>query len=268
MRIFVAGATGVLGRRLLPLLLAEGHQITALTRKPGTLLPDVETVQGDVFDKASLTEAVRKAQPDVVMHQLTDLAGRDFAANARIRITGTRNLVDAAQGVPKIIAQSIAWMYAPGDGPATEDVPLDRDRDIAAVKALEDTVREAPEWVVLRYGLFYGPGTWYHTDGLMADAARKGELIATGDVSSFVHIDDAASAAVAALDWESGAVNVTDDEPAPAYDWLPAFCSSVGAPPPERATDRNPWARGADNRRARQLGWVPRFPSWRTGFGA
>jgi nucleoside-diphosphate-sugar epimerase len=139
-------------------------------------------------------------------------------------------------------------------------------------------VRELGEWVVLRYGLLYGPGTWYAADGMLADRARAGELTADADVSSFVHVDDAASAAVAALTWPSGAVNVCDDEPATGRQWLPAFCASVGAPvPPDAAGTVTPgtggaavrhgWARGADNRHARkQLGWTPSRPSWRDGF--
>jgi nucleoside-diphosphate-sugar epimerase len=126
--------------------------------------------------------------------------------------------------------------------------------------------------VVLRYGLLYGPGTWYAPGGLMASAAAAGTLRADGDVSSFVHADDAAAAAVQALGWPSGAVvNVVDDEPAAAGEWVPVFCAAVGAPPPApiAAGGRTPWARGADNHYARKhLGWVPDHPSWRGGFSA
>ncbi|TCO48809.1 NAD-dependent epimerase/dehydratase family protein [Actinocrispum wychmicini] len=270
--VLLAGASGVVGRRVVPLLVAHGHQVTALSRRPQDLPVDV--VIGDVFDREALIETVRRVSPDVVMHQLTDLSGRDFAANAEIRRTGTRNLVDAAlaAGAGKVIAQSIAWVYEPGDKPATEQTPLDnapeRAGTVGAVAALEEAVREAPEWVVLRYGLFYGPTTWYARDGLMGEQARAGELVADGDVSSFVHVDDAASAAVAALDWPSGVVNVVDDEPAAGHDWLPVFCTAVGAPPPSTSDTRHGWARGADNSHARGLGWVPRHPSWRTGFDA
>jgi nucleoside-diphosphate-sugar epimerase len=275
MRVFLAGATGVIGRRLVPLLLAQGHEVVALVRDPAKKAPGAQVVVADVFDRAALAHAVLNAQPDVVMHQLTDLSHRDFASNAAIRRTGTRNLVDAAlaAGARRIVAQSIAWTYEPGDEPATEQTPLDlgapapRSATVGAAAALEEAVQEAPEWVVLRYGLFYGPRTWYTHDGLMADSARAGELAADGDVSSFVHIDDAAAAAVAALEWPSGAVNVCDDEPAAGSEWLPVFCRSVGAPEPTRSDVRNPWARGADNRYARKhLDWTPRYSSWREGF--
>jgi nucleoside-diphosphate-sugar epimerase len=132
-------------------------------------------------------------------------------------------------------------------------------------------VGELSEWVVLRYGLLYGPGTWYAADGMMADRARAGELTADADVSSFVHVDDAAAAAVAALSWPTGAVNVCDDDPAAGYEWVPVFCASVGAPPPASdtavAVERHGWARGASNRHARRdLGWNPSRRSWRDGF--
>ncbi|HWD78119.1 MAG TPA: NAD-dependent epimerase/dehydratase family protein, partial [Kribbella sp.] len=125
MRIFVAGATGVIGRRLVPLLVAEGHEVTALSRR--SQVPGAQTVLGDVYDADGLRDLVSAARPDVVMHQLTDLTSRDFAANGRIRREGTRNLVDAAlaAGVPRVISQSIAWAYEPGTDPADEATPLD-----------------------------------------------------------------------------------------------------------------------------------------------
>jgi nucleoside-diphosphate-sugar epimerase len=281
MRIFLAGATGVIGRRLVPLLTAGGHQVTGLARTPAARdrlrALGADAALADVFDVAALTAAVRGAEPDVVIHQLTDLSAGRTDANARIRRAGTRNLVDAAlaAGARRMIAQSISWAYQPGADPAAEDVPLDLGADeprlttVTGVAELEEAVRELPEWVVLRYGLLYGPETWYAADGMMADRARAGELAADADVSSFVHVDDAASAAAAALSWPSSAVNVCDDEPAAGRQWLPVFCASVGAPAPPNAADagRLGWARGADNRRARkELGWTPSRPSWRDGF--
>jgi nucleoside-diphosphate-sugar epimerase len=268
-RIFLAGATGAVGRRLVPLLVAAGHQVTALTRKSRDLPVDV--VVGDVYDRDALMGIVEAAAPDVVMHQLTDLSAGDRDANAEIRRTGTRNLVDAGlnAGARRVVAQSIAWVYEPGEEPATEQTPLDPDRPgtVDAVRILEETVQEAPEWVVLRYGLFYGPTTWYAQDGLVAEQARAKALVASRDVNSFVHIDDAADAAVQALDWPSGIVNVCDDEPAAGVAWLPAFCDAVGAPPPPTSENRAGWARGADNGYVRnRLGWQPAYPSWRQGF--
>jgi nucleoside-diphosphate-sugar epimerase len=237
-------------------------------------------VIGDVYDAGDLERVLRGAAPDTVMHQLTDLGEGSSVANARMRRTGTRNLVDAAlaAGVRRIVAQSIAWAYEGGQDPADEGTPLDltapapRKTTIEAVAVLEGAVSELPEWVVLRYGLLYGPGTWYTPGGFMAEGARSGMLAADDDVSSFVHADDAATAAVEAVSWPSGAaVNVVDDEPAPARVWVPVFCEAVGAlPAADRPPEsRTPWARGADNHYARKhLGWVPAHPSWRTGFFA
>lgn len=270
MKVLVAGATGAVGRRILPLLLARGDRVIGLTRsvaRAGMLrAAGVIPVVVDVVDGKALSDAVRAARPDLVLHQLTDLTGQDRAANARLRTNGTRNLVDAAlaAGTRRIVAQSIAFGYQDGPVPATEDVPLRA--GLAGVPELESAVAELPEWVVLRYGLFYGPGTWYSPDGAMADRARAGDLVADESVASFVHIDDAAAAAVAAFEWPSGPVNICDDEPAAATTWLPVFCDAVGAPPPPRAATRNTGSRGADNRRAHSRGWVPAVASWRAGF--
>lgn len=282
MHVFLAGATGVIGRRLLPLLLADGHQVTALTRgeagAAAVLAAGGTPVIGDVYDADGLAALVRAVSPDLVMHQLTDLGHGNLADNARIRIVGTRNLVDAAlaAGVRRMIAQSIAWVYEGGTTPADEATAFDRTAaeprksTIDGVAALESAVREMPEWVILRYGLLYGPQTWYARDGLMGDRARAGALVPNDDVSSFVHVDDAARAALLALSWPSGTTtHITDDEPAPARTWLPVFCKAVGAPQPAEQPPgvQTPWARGADNHHARRhLGWQPEHESWRVGF--
>ncbi|TDD29802.1 NAD(P)-dependent oxidoreductase [Kribbella turkmenica] len=276
MRIFVAGVSGAIGRLLVPLLLAAGHEVTALTRRDPAALRDrgVTAVAGDVYDADSLRGVVAAARPDIVMHQLTDLSTRDFAGNLRIRRVGTRNLVDAAlaAGVRRVISQSISWAYEPGDEPADEVTPLDlaapddnRRASVEAVARLEEITAEAPEWVVLRYGMLYGPGTWYTRGGLMAEA---GNLPSGPDLTSFLHVEDAAIAAVQALGWPTGPVNVVDDDPAPAATWAPVFAESVGAAtPPPAGSARTAWARGASNDYARtRLAWMPTYPSWRTGF--
>ncbi|GAA3437103.1 NAD-dependent epimerase/dehydratase family protein [Kutzneria kofuensis] len=276
-RVFLAGATGVLGRRLVPLLLADGHHVTGLARSTASAdrirQLGAEPAAGDALDADSVRAAVLVARPDVVMHQLTDLASRDFAANSAIRVVGTRNLVDAALAadVRRFVVQSIAFAYEPGDTPAREDTPLDVEADeprrttVRGVAELEAQAARVPSHVVLRYGTFYGPGTWYAPDGLMA----TGPLAANRDVTSFVHIDDAATAALRSLDWGNGPVNVCDDEPAPGFEWVPEFCAAVGAEPPARSDQRTGFARGADNGYARHsLGWQPVWPSWRDGFKA
>lgn len=279
MRILVVGAAGVIGRRLVPLLVAAGHEVTGTTRQAGKsqLLRDLgaSPVVIDVFEREELSRVVREVQPEAIIHQLTDLSGRDFAANARIRREGTRNLVDAARsaGVSRMIAQSIAWVYAPGEGPADEGEPLDLEAPparrglVESVQSLEQSVLELEQGIVLRYGLFYGPGTWYAPDGLMAQQARRGELSADEGITSFVHVDDAARATLLALDWPAGIVNIVDDEPAPGSAWLPVYAATLGAPAPVVSSERPPFARGASNTKARQLlGWQLLYPSWREGF--
>jgi nucleoside-diphosphate-sugar epimerase len=271
MRILVAGATGVIGRRLVPLLVHAGHDVWGTTRRPqradALTSLGAHPVVADAYDAAGLAEAVATAAPEVVMHQLTDLAGEDRSANARLRAEGTANLVGAAKaaGVETMIAQSIAWIYAPGTTPAIEEDPLDSAASaFPGVNALEAAVATMPRGIVLRNGTLYGPGTWYARDGAMADRARQGELRATPTFLPFLHADDAAAAAVDALGWPAGPVNVVDDEPAPGYDWLPVFCESVGAPAP-RSGD-GPAGRPVSNAKAHRLGWQPKFPSWREGF--
>ena len=278
MRIFFAGATGAIGRILLPLLLGEGHTVVAATRGEQSAQrlreSGAEAVRLDIFDRAAVAEAMRAAAPDAVMHQLTALGDVNMADNARIRTEGTRSLVDAAlaAGVERIVAQSIAWAYAPGDTPADESVPLDpaaegpRVTTVGAVNDLETAAAELPRHVVLRYGMLYGPGTWYTKDGLIAARLRRGEIAANAAVTSFLHVEDAARAAVQALDWPSGTVNVVDDEPAEARIWVPVLAGMFGAPAPEPTPGRLGWERGAGNELASARGFKLGYPSWRDGF--
>lgn len=279
MRIFVAGASGVVGSVLVPRLVGAGHQVTGTSRSVGgderLTAAGAVGVRVDVLDRAAVRSAVAGAEPDVVIHQLTALAKFSLADNARIRIEGTRNLVDAAlaAGVRRMIAQSISWAYEPGAGPATEQVPLDTDTaqpratTVHGVRVLEEIVSEVEEHVILRYGLLYGPGTFYAPGDRIERALRDDTLKATDGVSSFVHLEDAAAAAVLALGWPGGPVNIVDDEPAPGRAWLPVLARALGAPEPSAAPGRAGWERGADNTLARtKLGWEPRFPSWRNGF--
>jgi nucleoside-diphosphate-sugar epimerase len=278
MKIFLAGATGVVGRLLLPLLVEAGHEVVGMTRNAARI-GQIETAGGqpvvvDAFDREAMLAALRSARPDVVIHQLTDLSGRDFAANSRLRIEGTRNLVDAAQAVnvQRMIAQSISWIYVPGHVPATEDEPLDLDAPpprgqmVTAVQSLERAVAEMPVGVVLRYGMLYGPGTWYSREGLITEQIHRGEIVATDSVTSFLHVADAARAALQALDWPAGPLNIVDDAPAKGTEWLPAYARLVGAPPPPVKPGAQGWERGASNARARQLGWRPLYPHWREGL--
>jgi len=279
-RIFLAGGTGVLGRRIVPGLIRAGHQVTVLSRaadRADAVAALGATIAiGDALDAAAVEQAVTAAKPDLVMHQLTDLSGGSSQANAALRINGTANLVAAAQeaGVSRFVLQSIAWAYEPGDSPADEDTPLDtisadeaRRMTVDAVIAMEQQAQQLSGTVVLRNGMLYGPDTWYAADGAMAAAARAQKLPADRDVTSFVYVDDAARAAVQAVDWPAGIVNIVDNDPAPGSEWLPVFADAVGAPAPAPAGGpRHPWARGADNRRSQSLGWTPTLGTWRVGM--
>jgi nucleoside-diphosphate-sugar epimerase len=300
MRIFLAGASGAVGRPLVGMLAARGHAVVGTTRDPGKadLLRSLGAtpVVLDVFDRDRLAAAVREARPDAVIHQLTDLSRMDFVATNRLRIEGTRNLVDAAKavGVRRMVTQSFGPAYEPGEGLATEETPLyeqaagawdggaalaseagpaaaTTDRVSATVGALlsmEAAVAELPESVVLRYGLLYGPGTGFAADGPMTAAVRQGQMPINENVISFLHVEDAARAAVLALDWPAGIYNIVDDDPAPAREWLPRFAAEVGGPTPPQVDGKDAlMSRGLSNAKAkRQVGWSPLHPSWRAGF--
>ncbi|RSN55709.1 MULTISPECIES: NAD-dependent epimerase/dehydratase family protein [Actinomadura] len=273
MKILLAGATGVIGRRLIPLLVQAGHEVAGTTRhseRTGSIADLGATpVVMDALDAGSVRDAVASARPDVVMHQLTDLSAENFEANSHLRIEGTRNLVDAAldADVETMIAQSIAWLYVPGDEPAVESDELNAKLPpYSGIAALEKAVGEMPHGVVLRYGALYGPGTWYAPDGAIAARVKAGNMRPNPAWTSFVHADDAAAAALAALDWPAGAVNIVDDEPATTNEWLPVFTAALGAPTPRGARHAAATGRPVSNAKARKLGWKPRVASWRTGF--
>ncbi|HDX9590335.1 TPA: NAD(P)-dependent oxidoreductase [Bacillus pseudomycoides] len=279
MKIFLAGATGVIGRSLIPLLVQEGHEVFGMIRdesQASTITKmGAKPVVADAFDRDAVFTALQNSQPDVVIHQLTSLSGGSSVDNAKMRIEGTENLVDAAKsaGVRRIIAQSISWAYEPGEVPATEEellditAPFPRKTTIEGIMALEEKVSQMPEFVILRYGTLYGPGTWYATDGMIAEQVRRQEMAATDGIVSFLHVDDAARAALLALEWPSGPVNIVDDYPAQGQDWLPVYASAIGASQPSSQTGSNRGERGASNTKARkEYGWEPIHSSWSKGF--
>ena len=307
-RVFLAGASGAIGHVLVPRLVAAGYAVAAMTRSPekSHLLAaaGAEPVVCDVFDQDGLRSAVLGSQPDVVINQLTDLPksglnprklGRYYEGNNRVRREGTRNLLAAAReaGARRFISQSIAFWYDPqGEHVKDEDAKLwvDGPEPIGeAVRALEDTehlVMDASsvDGVVLRYGTFYGPGTWYSRSGQIGQQmrARQYPIIGAGEgITSFIHLGDAADACVAFVEsGRAGVYNVVDDEPAAASAWMPQFAKAVGAKPPLRLpaglarlvagkglVEWSTRAPGASNAKLkRELGWRPRYPSWRDGF--
>ncbi|RII20495.1 UDP-glucose 4-epimerase [Streptomyces sp. YIM 130001] len=272
MRIFLAGGSGVIGSRLVPQLAEAGHHVTATTRRAENVAHlrergAAEGVVVDVFDAPRLAAVVHEAAPDLVLHELTDLGDFDTDANARIRRAGTANLVAAAEaaGVGRMMVQSIAWAYVPGEAPAVEDDPIEPG---SAIEAMEDLVRRMPRATVLRYGMLYGPGTWYAPGARMAEAVTAGLVPATPAITSFVHLDDVITATVQAIDWPAGAYNIVDDEPAPATEWLPRYAAGLAAPAPKVTAlpEETPRGRGAANAKARAAGWNPKYASWRQGF--
>lgn len=280
MKILLAGATGVVGRLLLPLLVQAGHDVSGTTRASAksALIAAAggKPVVMDVMDRTATFTVLEAIRPDVVIHQLTDLGERDFAANTRLRMEGVPNLAAAAKsvGVQKIIAQSISWIYAAGEYPAREDEPLDvdapdaRGRSVRAALAAEQAISAVAPTVVLRYGLLYGPGTWYARDSFTSDQLRRGDLRTNDGVASFIHVADAAQAALLALDWPAGVYNMADDEPARKRELFNMYATLIGAPPPPYMSGAEAWERGESNVKARQLGWQPIYPSWREGFKA
>ncbi len=315
MKVFVAGATGVLGRALVPQLVAQGHEVFGMTRSASkrdlvrTL--GARPVVADALDPGAVTQAVKSAEPEVIVHQLTALSGKLSARDMRhpersslaimtnrLRTEATDHLLAAgrAVGARRFVAQSFtAFRWARTGGPVlTEAEPIDLDPPAALRAALVGILhveRAVPaiEWgegLVLRYGGFYGPGTAISraADAPMAVPIRKRMFPIIGDgagVWSHIHIDDAASATVAAVDHgQPGIYNIVDDEPAPVREWLPALASALDAKPPRRiprwlgqlaagqtATLMMTDSRGASNEKAkRELGWQPRYASWRQGF--
>ena len=306
MRVFVAGATGVIGRALVPKLIDAGHEVTGMTRSEARAAvvraTGARAVVADALDAERVRDVVASERAEVVVHQLTALpAAMDFRREGvfdqtnRLRRDGTRILLDAAReaGAHRLVAQSIAFLYAPvGGWVKDEDAAVQADVQgafgdaVRAVAALENTVTGAEDLqgLVLRYGFFYGPGTSYAPDGHTAREVRRRRFPIVGrgqGTFSFVHVDDAAAATVAAVERGTpGVYNVVDDDPAPMREWLPAYAEALGAGRPLRvpavlarlAAGREAVAlatgmRGASNARAkRELGWRPRYASWRQGF--
>jgi nucleoside-diphosphate-sugar epimerase len=300
MRVFIAGASGAIGARLVPQLVERGNEVVGTCRSTGKAdrVRDLgaEPVVLDLLDPGAVRSAVAAARPDAIVHEATALAGlsdfkhfdRSFAATNRLRTAGTDALLDAAgrSGVSRVVAQSYAgWPYERTGGPVkTEDDPLDP-APVAAMSETLAAIRHVEERVVaaggaaLRYGGFYGS-----PDDAQLELVRKRRFPIVGDgdgVWSFVHLDDAAAATALVVErGASGIYNVVDDEPAPVREWLPALAAAIGAKPPRRVPR---WlarlaageagvvlmteARGASNRKAKdELGWTLRHPSWRQGF--
>jgi 2-alkyl-3-oxoalkanoate reductase len=305
MKVLVSGASGAIGRFLIPQLVEAGHEVIGMTRRQDKAdALDRLGARGlvvDALDRDAVRRVVLDAAPEAVVDELTSLP-RDYDlrdphlydANDEIRAKGTPALHDAAReaGARRFVMQSVAFLYAPeGDWVKSEDAPMWMDapmpfaRSVRVLADNEQRITGDPgvEGVVLRYGFFYGPGTYYAPDGSIAAQVRKRQFPIVGKgqgMMSYVHLRDAAAATVAALDRGHGIYNVVDDDPAPAREWLPVYAKAIGAKRPLRipawiarlvaggmiaraATE----LRGASNAKAKaELGWQPSIPSWRQGF--
>ena len=307
MRVFVAGATGAIGKQLVPRLVAAGHEVHGMTHSESkqAMLCDLGAVPvvADALDPDQVAEAVARARPEVIVHQLTAIGAldmrhfdRDFALTNRLRTEGTDYLLSAGQtvGVHRFVAQAIAGYgaYVRTGGPVkSEDDPTparEMRETLAAIRHLEEAVLAArwTEGIVLRYGAFYGPGTSLTPGGEQFELVRRRKFPLVGDgggVWSFIHVADAAEATVSAVERGSrGVYNVVDDDPAPVAEWLPALAQTLGAKKPMRVPRfagrlfagqtgvmMTTEIRGASNAKAkRDLGWQPKHASWRQGFAA
>jgi nucleoside-diphosphate-sugar epimerase len=306
MRVFVAGASGAIGRPLLRQLAEAGHEVTGTTRSEAKAAPIREAGATaaicDALDAEGLEAAVRAAEPEVVINQLTSLPAKYnprkasfYAETDRVRSVGGKSLLAAARaaGARRFLTQSICFLYAPeGDWVKAEDARVYEDAPghfRAAVEAMTGHEQEALgagdiEALVLRYGQFYGPGTYYAPDGHLGRETlkRRFPIVGAGTGTfSFLSTEDAASATLAALDRGGpGIYNVCDDEPAPLHEWLPLYAEALGAKPPRRVpvwlarlvaggavAGQAIALRGASNAKFKAAtGWQPRYPSWRKGF--
>jgi nucleoside-diphosphate-sugar epimerase len=308
MRVFLAGGTGVVGRPLVPRLVHEGHHVTAITRKPENIhqleAQGAEAVVCDVLAAERLQDVVREAAPEVVIQHLTDLPPnlnprnlkKAYVRNDRVLGEGSRNLVAAAEagGARRFIAQNVCFLYAPVGTPRVvdEDAPLWTDApepfgsSVRLHVEMERRITENASFdgLVLRYGFWYGPGTSFAPDGYTAEQVRRRRYPIVGagtGMQSFIHMDDVVETTVLALDrGEPGVYNVTDDDPAPMHQWLPAYAAAIGAPEPRRVpawvarlvvgpfvAGQSLHMPGASNEKAkRALEWKPKLASWREGF--
>jgi len=301
-KIFIAGASGAIGRPLVRQLREAGHEVVGMTRSEeraaALRAQGAGAVVADALDPEAVRAAVAEARPDVVVNELTDLDkplnprkyGEWLEGTNLLRREGTRNLAEAAQaaGASRFVSQSCAFAYGFEPGTKTEDDAMLGAEGGVMMQAVGDLERQtlaAPGGIVLRYGFFYGPGTAYAKGGQQIDLVRKRQMPVIGDgrgVFPFIHVEDAASATVAAIErGEPGVYNVVDDDPAPGSEWIPYVADVVGAKKPRRVPAfLARWVAGplavmatrlqpVSNAKARrELGWTPRYASWREGFRA
>ncbi|OHS37422.1 epimerase [Staphylococcus sp. HMSC62D11] len=277
-KIFVTGATGLIGTKLTQRLLEEGYDVAGFTTseqgKQRLEAANVKAYIGDILKADTIEAAIADFQPEIIINQITDLKKVDMAANTKVRIDGSKNLIDAAlkHHVKKVIAQSIAFTYEPGEGLATEETPLDdhstgdRKITVEGVEGLEEQTARMDNYVVLRFGWLYGPGTWYGKDGMIYNQFIDGEVTLSDGVTSFVHLDDAVETSIQAKLIANGIYNVADDEPVKGSDFAQWYKQQLKVNPKVNITPSEPFERGVSNEKFKSQGGTLQYKSWKDGM--
>ena len=277
-KIFVTGATGLIGTKLTQRLLEEGYDVAGFTTseqgKQRLEAANVKAYIGDILKADTIEAAIADFQPEIIINQITDLKKVDMTANTKVRIDGSKNLIDAAlkHHVKKVIAQSIAFTYEPGEGLATEETPLDdhstgdRKITVEGVEGLEEQTARMDNYVVLRFGWLYGPGTWYGKDGMIYNQFIDGEVTLSDGVTSFVHLDDAVETSIQASNFANGIYNVADDEPVKGSDFAQWYKQQLKVNPKVNITPAEPFERGVSNEKFKSQGGTLQYKSWKDGM--
>ncbi|XAP97992.1 NAD(P)-dependent oxidoreductase [Staphylococcus aureus] len=274
-KIFVTGATGLIGIKLVQRLKEEGHEVAGFTTSENgqqkLVAVNVKAYIGDILNADTIDQALADFKPEIIINQITDLKNVDMAANTKVRIEGSKNLIDAAKkhDVKKVIAQSIAFMYEPGEGLAYEKTALDfnstgdRKVTVDGVVGLEEETARMDEYVVLR---LYGPGTWYGKDGMIYNQFMDGQVTLSDGVTSFVHLDDAVETSIQAIHFENGIYNVADDAPVKGSEFAEWYKEQLGVEPNIDIQPAQPFERGVSNEKFKAQGGTLIYKTWKDGM--
>ncbi|HDG8474796.1 TPA: NAD(P)-dependent oxidoreductase [Staphylococcus aureus] len=274
-KIFVTGATGLIGIKLVQRLKEEGHEVAGFTTSENgqqkLAAVNVKAYIGDILNADTIDQALADFKPEIIINQITDLKNVDMAANMKVRIEGSKNLIDAAKkhDVKKVIAQSIAFMYEPGEGLAYEKTALDfnstgdRKVTVDGVVGLEEETARMDEYVVLR---LYGPGTWYGKDGMIYNQFMDGQVTLSDGVTSFVHLDDAVETSIQAIHFENGIYNVADDAPVKGSEFAEWYKEQLGVEPNIDIQPAQPFERGVSNEKFKAQGGTLIYKTWKDGM--
>lgn len=277
-KVLILGATGLIGQEMLKEMMDKAEYIVAGVTRSEQKREAIEhfgakAYVGDALSHDDIDAIVADFQPDVIINQLTDLKSFDLDGNTKIRVVGSKIIGDVASkyNVKRVVSQSISWMNDAGNGLVIEDEALDTqatgDRQVIldGVIALEEETKRNTDFVILRYGNLYGPGTWYDTDGFYYTQYKNGSAVVTPGIHSFLHVTDAAKTAVQALEWESGTYFVVDNEPTSSIEFGEYYAALIQAPTPQKV-DAAYWERGQSNKKFVEVGGTLHHKSWRDGL--